>query len=102
MADEKQLNAITVFCSKPISQHGKKRKDGTHLHDWVYLVRQIAYFDTGKTCDEATAKKVAAVLRKHKHFPNDSDWSERVNALGAHQTILKLIREQLAEIDGGS
>jgi hypothetical protein len=100
MEDERQLKAISVFCSKPGSEQGGKRKDGAHAQDWIYLVRQIAYFDTGKTCDDASAKQVATVLRKQKNFPNDSDWNQRVGAPGAHEAMLKLIRDELALTKG--
>jgi hypothetical protein len=94
--DERQLKAISVFCSKTAAEQTAKKRDGAHAQDWVYLVRQIAYFDTGKTCDDAAAKLVAAVLRKQKNFPNDSDWNQRVSAPGAHEAMLKLIRDELA------
>jgi hypothetical protein len=94
--DERQLKAIGVFCSKPGSEQGGKRKDGAHALDWIYLVRQIAYFDTGKTCDDAAAKQVATVLRKQKNFPNDSEWNQRVSAPGAQEAMLKMIRDELA------
>ena len=38
--DEKQLEIIAQFCSKPYSQHGKQRTSGEHDYDWAQLVRE--------------------------------------------------------------
>jgi hypothetical protein len=92
----RQMKLVTAFCNMPYSEPGKKRSGGEHVHDWTYLVRQIAYFDSGKTCDDAAAKEVSKVLRKSSNFPNDSDWNQRVNALGAPERILEIIRNGLA------
>jgi hypothetical protein len=92
----RQMKVVTAFCIKPYSAPGKKRPAGENAHDWTYLVQQIAYFDTGKTCDDATALEVAKVLRKSSNFPNDAEWNQRVNAPGAPERILEIIRESLA------
>jgi hypothetical protein len=96
MDNAKQMKAIVAFCSKPQKEHGKMRMDGEHDHDYAYLVRQIAFFDSGKTCDDATAKGIAKVLRKKSSFPNGPDWDEIVNAPGAHERMLEVIRAELA------
>ncbi len=100
MADDKQLEAIRLLCGKPFSEQSKKRSDGGHARGWAYLVRQIAYFDSGKACTDDVATQVAKVLRKH--FPNSSDWSDRVNAPGAHLEILTIIRDEFETRNGVS
>jgi hypothetical protein len=90
------MKVVTSFCAKPYSEPGKKHSAGKHVYDWTYLVRQIAYFDSGKTCDDAAASEVAKVLRKTANFPNDSDWRQRASAPGAAERILEIIRESLA------
>jgi hypothetical protein len=90
------MKVVTAFCNTPYSELGKKRSGGGHVHDWTYLVRQIAYFDNGKTCDDAAAKEVEKVLRKTSNFPNDSGWNQRVNTPGAPERILEIIRNGLA------
>lgn len=90
------MKVVTSFCIKPYSEPGKKRSSAEHVYDWTYLVRQIAYFDSGKTCDDAAASEVAKILRKAGNFPNDSDWKTRVSAPGAPERILEIIREGLA------
>jgi hypothetical protein len=92
----RQLKVLTAFCIKPYSEPGKKRSAKKHVHDWTYLVRQIAYFDSGKACDDAAAKEVEKVLRKTSNFPDDSDWNQRVNTPGAPERILEIIRNGLA------
>jgi hypothetical protein len=92
----RQMKVVTSFCIKPYSEPGKKRSSAEHVYDWTYLVRQIAYFDSGKTCDDAAASEVAKILRKAGNFPNDSDWKTRVSAPGAPERILEIIREGLA------
>jgi hypothetical protein len=94
----RQMKVVTSFCVNPYSEPGKKRSTGDRVHDWTYLVRQIAYFDSGKTCDDAAASEVAKVLRKSGNFPNDADWKQRVSAPGAPERILEIIREGLAAV----
>ncbi len=97
MADEKQLAAIGVFGNLPPQKWGvgsSARARG--LQDWAHLVRQISYFDCGKAIDEVIARQIAKTLRQAKNFPNGVDWGKQVNAEGAHQKILTLIREELA------
>jgi hypothetical protein len=97
MSDEKQLAAIGVFASEPPKKWGDDRPIRVRsLNDWAYLVRQISYFDSGKAIDDAAAREVGKMLRRAKNFPNGGDWSQRVNALGAHDRILQIIREELA------
>jgi hypothetical protein len=97
MADEKQLAAIGSFASEPPRKWGEDRTIRVRsLDDWVYLVRQISFFDSGKAIDDATAREVGKILRRAKNFPNGVDWSQRVNAAGAHDRILLTIREELA------
>jgi hypothetical protein len=91
----RQLKVLTAFCTKPGADQDKSRS-GNVVHDWTYLIRQIAYFDHGKPCDDAVAKEVSKVLRKSSNFPNDSDWRKRVNAPGATERILEIIREGIA------
>ncbi len=95
MDNTRQLKVLTAFCSKPSAESDKTRT-GAVVHDWTYLIRQIAYFDDGKPCDDAVAKEVSKVLRKSANFPNDSDWRKRVNAPGASERILEIIRDGLA------
>jgi hypothetical protein len=102
MDDTRQIKAISVFCSKPSREQAKGRPERKATHDWAHLAREIAYFDCGKTCDEATAKEIAKVLRKNSNFPNGSDWDERVSAPGAQERILELIRNCLAAPATGS
>jgi hypothetical protein len=93
----RQLKVLTAFCSKPAVPQDKTRS-GAVVHDWTYLIRQIAYFDHGKPCDDAAAKEISKVLRKSANFPNDSDWRKRVNAPGAAERILEIIRDGLAVV----
>jgi hypothetical protein len=96
MDNAKQMNAVAVLCTKPPKVYGKIQAEGERTHDWAYLARQIAYFDSGKACDERIAKEIAKVLRKKSNFPNGPDWDERVNAPGAHESILEIVRTELA------
>ena len=97
MSDEKQLAAIGVFASERPRKWGEDQTIRVRsLNDWVYLVRQISFFDSGKAIDEVTAREVGKMLRRAKNFPNGVDWSQQVNAVGAHDRILQIIREELA------
>ncbi len=99
MSDEKQLAAIGVFASEPPRKWGEDRPIRVRsLNDWAYLVRQISYFDSGKAIDDATAREVGKMLRRAKNFPNGVDWSQHVNAVGAHDRILQIIRDELAAV----
>lgn len=97
MSDEKQLAAIGIFAREPLKKWGEDRPIRVRsLNDWAYLVRQISFFDSGKAIDDATAREVGKMLRRAKNFPNGVDWSQQVNAVGAHERILQIIREELA------
>src|SRR5436309_14490923 len=97
MADDKQLAAIGIFASEPPRKWGEDRTTRVRsLDDWAYLVRQISFFDCGKAIDDGTAREVGKMLRRVKNFPNGVDWYQQVNAVGAHDRILQIIREELA------
>jgi hypothetical protein len=96
MDNTKQMKAIVAFCRKPQKVHRKMHINREPGHDYAFLARQIAYFDGGKTCDDPTAKAIAAVLRKKSNFPNGLHWDDNVNAPGAHERILEIIRAELA------
>ena len=97
MSDEKQLAAIQAFTSDPPRKWGDDRPVHVRsLNDWAYLVRQISFFDSGKAIDDATAREVGKMLRRAKNFPSGVDWSQQVNAVGAHDRILEIIRDELA------
>ncbi len=93
MADEKQMTAIRRFCAKPIADHGARRA-GVYGHDWSTLVNDICYFDYGRAQKEPTVLLAVGQLVRTE-FPNASDWNRRVNAEGAHDRILAIIREGL-------
>jgi hypothetical protein len=93
VADEKQKIEIRNFCLKPYEKHGPK-KAGRYKHDWADLVQGISFFDSGrKQRDDAFVDAIAARVRDE--FPNRADWNKRVNAPGAHERILTIIREGL-------
>ena len=106
MSEEKPMNAVKQFCAKRFALHGSKRASGKGRfdHDWSDLVDQISYFDYGhKQKDEA---KIQAIGRRVRaEFPNPpsaargSEWDQAVNAPGAHERILTIIRNGLAEIE---
>ncbi len=101
MSDEKQLAAIRLFASDPPKKWGEDRPIHVRsVDDWAYLVRQISFFDSGKAIDDATAREVGKLLRRVKNFPNGAGWSQQVNAVGAHDRILQIIREELAAAVG--
>ena len=69
MSDEKQLAAIGVFASERPRKWGEDQTIRVRsLNDWVYLVRQISFFDSGKAIDEVTAREVGKMLRRAKNF----------------------------------
>ncbi len=97
MADEKQMAAIAHFAAEPPRKWGEASSTRVRsVQDWAYLVRQISFFDSGKAVDETIARDVGKLLRRAKNFPNGADWSKQVNAEGAHEKILQIIREELA------
>jgi hypothetical protein len=107
MSDEKPMKAIKLFCAKPFSQHGSKRNSskGRFEHDWSDLVDQVSYFDYGHTQkDEAKIQAIGRLVRSE--FPNPKsklespEWSAIVNAPGAHERILEIIRKGLVAIEG--
>jgi hypothetical protein len=91
MADEKQMSAVRFFCRKTVSSKAKIN------HDWSELVQQVSYFDFGHIQkDTALVQSVARLVRKG--FPNGDNWHKIVNATGAHETILTVIRSGLAAL----
>jgi hypothetical protein len=95
MADEKHINAVRFFCMRPFSDSGSKRSKGPNHHDWSDLVQQISYFDFGHIQkDAAIVQTVDRLVRKE--FPNGSEWDKHVNATGAQERILSIIRNGLA------
>jgi hypothetical protein len=96
MSDEKQVNAIRVFCARPAKETGKTRTVVRFHQEWTYLVNQIHYFDHGKALQEKDASILKDVAKSAaKRFPNDSSWEKTVSAPGAHEEILAIIREGL-------
>ena len=95
MADEKQMNAVRFFCKRPSSDSGAKKSKGPNYHNWSDLVQQISYFDFGHIQkDAAIVQTVDRLVRKE--FPNDPGWDKHVNATGAQERILSIIRSGLA------
>jgi hypothetical protein len=89
MADEKQMSAVRFFCRKKASSKGSP--------DWSDLVQQVSYFDFGHIQKaEAIIQAVARLVRKE--FPNGEQWDKFVNAPGAHEKILTIIRNGLAAL----
>jgi hypothetical protein len=106
MSDDKPMNAVKLFCAKRFAMHGSKRASskGRYDHDWSDLVDQVSYFDFGhKQKDEAKIQAIGRHVRAE--FPNPpsiargSEWDQAVNAPGAHERILAIIRNGLAEIE---
>jgi hypothetical protein len=96
MSDEKQINAIRLFCTRPAKEAGKSRTVVRFHQEWTYLVNQIHYFDSGKALLEKDASILKDVAKAAaKKFPNDSSWEKTVSAPGAHEEILAIIREGL-------
>ena len=89
MADEKQMSAVRFFCRNKPSSKGN--------HNWGELVQQVSYFDFGHIQkDEAIIQAVARLVRKD--FPNGEKWDKIVNAPGAHEKILAIIRSGLTAL----
>ena len=91
MSDEKQMSAVRFFCRKTVSNKGRT------IHDWSDLVQQVSYFDFGHIQkDELLTQTVAKQVRRE--FPNGEKWDKLVNATGAHENILSIIRGGLAAL----
>jgi hypothetical protein len=91
MADEKQMSAVRFFCRKTASNKGRT------IHDWSDLVQQVSYFDYGHIQkDEPLIQTVAKQVRRE--YPNAEKWDKIVNAPGAHENILSIIRSGLAAL----
>ena len=91
MADEKQLSAVRFFCRITATRKGNL------IHDWSDLVQQVSYFDFGHIQkDGMIIQTVAKQVRRG--FPNGDKWGTIVNALGAHENILSIIRSGLAAL----
>lgn len=88
--DEKQMKAIQLFCTRST---GENRPSGPNDQAWVGLIRDISYFDFGKAMDEKRALVIAKVVRRE--FRNGGNWSQRLKGPGAHENILRVIREEL-------
>jgi hypothetical protein len=91
-AYEPQITAVRLFCGVPYSNHGN-RVDGLYRHDWANLARDVSELESGAKCSMDRAKEIARAIRAE--FPNAQGWNRRVNAAGAHDRILEIIRRGL-------
>jgi hypothetical protein len=98
---EKALNAIRRFCSKPYADNGKKRTSGDHIgwfeRDWADLVQDLSYIDYGHIQKLPAAWAIGNIVRKS--YRNGVDWNTRVNAPGVHDHILEMIRSGLTALE---
>jgi len=89
---------IRLYCSRPFSDHGKKRADGPykgwHLHDWGHVVQRVYRMFYDLPLDIPSATVAAKPVRSE--FPNRNDWGKRVHSAQAHARMLELIEQGIA------